>query len=299
MPAPDHGSRRLVNPRGTGQILAWATMVLASAVSAPPAMSAPPEAAAADPVDLRPIFQQGGLPARAQGGRNTCSVFTVVGAIEYALAERQPQGRRLSIEFLNWASNRTIHQSQDGAYFSDLWKGFETYGICAEDEMPYQAEFDRTLRPSPTARERAGQARDAGLRLHWIKRWNPQTGLTEQEFAEIKQTLRRKWPVCGGFRWPKQERWNDGVLEMAPPEGVRDGHSILLVGYRDEAAQPGGGGFLIRNSGKGLRDAAMTYEYVRTYMNDAVWIDRAGPAVAAPSEGAASDDAAGPPAIGD
>ena len=48
---------------------------------------------------------------------------------------------------------------------------------------------------------------------------------------------------------------------------------MLLVGYRDDPARPGGGVFLAWNSGKGLRDAAMSYQYVRRYMNDAVWID--------------------------
>jgi hypothetical protein len=31
--------------------------------------------------------------------------------------------------------------------------------------------------------------------------------------------------------------------------------------------------FLIRNSGGGAHDGAMSFEYVRAYMNDALWID--------------------------
>jgi hypothetical protein len=213
------------------------------------------------------------LPPRAQGDRNTCSVFAVAGAIELALAEKQGRGTRLSVEFLNWASNRTVGKEQDGGFFSDLWRGFESYGICDEAEMPYASDFDPKLRPSAAALKRARQIRKLGLRLHWIKPWNPNRGLTEHQFAQVKRTLRRGRPVCGGFLWPKQERWNDGVLEMAPREGVRDGHSVLLVGFRDDPALPGGGVFLVRNSGKGLRNGAMTYEYVRSYMNDAVWID--------------------------
>ena len=48
---------------------------------------------------------------------------------------------------------------------------------------------------------------------------------------------------------------------------------MLLVGYRDDPAQPGGGVFLFRNSNNNGRDGWMTYEYARAYMNDAVWID--------------------------
>jgi C1A family cysteine protease len=257
---------------GVGLVVGWAVVMAQGAVSAPPdAAKAEPAAEAAE-VDLRPVFEKWGLPPRGQGGRGTCSVFTVGAALEYALAEKQQQGTRLSIEFLNWASNEATHQQQDGSYFVDLLKGFQAYGVCPEADMPYRAAFNRELRPSETALERAQQAREAGLRAHWIKDWDPRTGLTEEQFAGVKEALRRKWPVCGGFLWPKEAHWKDGVLEMAPRDGVRDGHSVLLVGFRDDPAQPGGGVFLIRNSSHGPRDGAMSYEYIRTYMNDAVWI---------------------------
>ena len=224
-------------------------------------------------VDLRPIFANWPLPLRSQGPRNTCSVLTVAGALEYALASQQRHPTQLSVEFLNWASNDVTRSGQDGSFFSDLWTGFEKYGTCAETDMPYQARFDPKLRPNEFALQHAAELRRAGLHCHWIKLWDVKTGLSDSEFAEIKKVLRQQWPVCGGFRWPRQERWTDGVLQMAPPEGVYDGHSVLLVGFRDDPKLPGGGAFLIRNSGKGMPDSAMSYEYVRAYMNDALWID--------------------------
>ncbi len=229
--------------------------------------------------DLRPMFHQWKLDPRAQGGRGTCSVFVVTQAIEYAMADRKGTGTRLSPEFLNWASNQAIKQAEDGGFFSDLWSGYANYGICREEEYPYRPAFDHKLRPSSDTIEHARQLRDVGLRLHWIKPWDVTTGLTEKELSQIKQTLRGQWPVCAGLRWPKHEQWDKGVLKMAPPEGVFDGHSVLLVGFRDDPTQPGGGVFLLRNSGRGARDGAMTYEYARAYMNDAAWIDHeaAGP----------------------
>jgi C1A family cysteine protease len=62
---------------------------------------------------------------------------------------------------------------------------------------------------------------------------------------------------------------------MAPAQEVFDGHSVLLVGFKDDPAQPGGGVFLVRNSGGGVHDGAMLYGYVRDYMNDAAWIEPA------------------------
>lgn len=246
--------------------LAAATAVMAghsTNVAAPPPAS----------VDLRPAFTNWGLPLRLQGNRGTCSVFTLVGALEYALAIQQKRGTPLSVEFLNWASNDATRNTADGGFFSDLWSGFVAHGICAEAALPYRRKYDAGLRPDPATVEKARGLAKSGLRLHWIKPWDVKTGLTDSQFLQIKGTIAKQWPVCGGFRWPKEERWRDGVLEMRPPAGVFDGHSVLLVGYRDDLQQPGGGVFLIRNSGKGGHDAAMSYEYVRAYMNDAAWVE--------------------------
>ncbi|MEN6429179.1 MAG: DUF2961 domain-containing protein [Phycisphaerales bacterium] len=242
----------------------------------------------ADSIDLRPAFEQWQLERRVQGKRNTCSVFTVTGAIEYAVASRTDRPTRLSVEFLNWASNQAAHDTDDGSFFSDLWKGFVVYGACPEQDMPYQDKFDAARMPSETATDHAKQLHDMGLRLHWIKPWDPNTGLDETHVVAIKRVLNQQWPVCGGFRWPKKVEWTNDVLGMAPPEGVFDGHSVLLVGYCDDPQQPGGGMFLFRNSNNNGRDGWMTYEYVRAYMNDAVWIDCEG------DHPAASVDVLGP-----
>jgi hypothetical protein len=59
---------------------------------------------------------------------------------------------------------------------------------------------------------------------------------------------------------------------MCTADAVRDGHSVLLVGYRDETNQSGGT-FIFRNTSHEGRDGFMPYEYARLYMNDAVWVD--------------------------
>ncbi len=232
----------------------------------------PPQGDAPADVDLRPAFAKWGLSPRIQGGRGTCSVFTITGAIEYALAHKRDGGTRLSVEYLNWASNKAINEMRDGGFFSDLWRGFAAYGICPEPNMPYRDKFDSALIPDIDTILSARTLLDEGLRLHWIKRWNVNTGLTAQQLAEIKHMLDSGWPVCGGFRWPRNVQWKDDLLVTPPPDGVIDGHSVLIVGYRDDPGQPGGGTFMFRNSQSG-RDAWMTYAYACAYMNDAVWID--------------------------
>jgi len=224
-------------------------------------------------VDLRSKLEQWGLKPRNQGSRPTCSVFTFAGALEYAVATAQSRGERLSVEFLNWAANQTGRSVRDGGFFSEMWDGFTAHGICAESEMPYRSAFSATNSPTAAIQAEAKQKLSLRLQLHWIKRWNVKTGLNTNEFAEIKRTLDRGWPVCGGLRWPIQEKWNDDNLQMCGPDEVFDGHSVLIVGYRDELNQPGGGVFIFRNTSRGGRDGYMPYRYAQAYINDAIWIE--------------------------
>jgi hypothetical protein len=238
--------------------------------------------------DLRPDLQRWGLSARQQGGRPTCSVFAVTGALEVAAARRQGHGTRLSTEFLNWAANQVRPEVADGGFFSDLWSGFAAWGICAEAEMPYRLAFAPTPPPSVAASADAKVRLAFGLRLNWIKEWDVTTGLTKAHLAAIKRTLSQGWPVCGGLRWPSQPQWQDGVLQMCPANAVYDGHSVLLIGYRDDATQAGGGVFIFRNSSGAGADGMMPYAYAQAYMNDAMWVDyparsTSRPLAAAPS----------------
>jgi hypothetical protein len=233
-------------------------------------------------IDLRPALEKCAGPTRGQGARGTCSVFTMTGALEFALGHKGRDPQKLSVEFLNWASNQCVRQNADGGFFHDLLRGYSTYGICEEEKMPYARKFDPALTPDPAVIETAKKQAEQGLSPHWIKKWNVRTGLEPAQFTAIKETLAAGWPVCGGFRWPKQERWENDILQMCPPEAVFDGHSILLAGYKDDPSLPGGGIFYFRNTNRPRMACAMSYEYARAYMNDAVWIE--GPSGAAPAE---------------
>jgi hypothetical protein len=226
-----------------------------------------------DSVDLNSRFDQWSLPTRSQGNRGTCSVFAVVGALEYAIASQKGKGQLLSIEFLNWAGQKAANRTVDGGFFSELWAGYMKYGICAETDMPYLPEFNPDLQPPATCLENAKRMQSIPLQLHWIKEWDVSTGLTDKELGDVKLTLSQQFPVCGGFRWPKREEWENGLLQMCPPSDVFDGHSVILAGYKDDPNQPGGGLFIIRNSGGKSREGFMSYEYAQAYMNDAAWIE--------------------------
>ena len=221
------------------------------------------------------FFEKAGIERRRQGGRPTCSVFAVSGALEFAFSQHQLH-EQVSPEFLNWAANQVTGSHQDGGFFSDLWAGFQAHGICTEQQMPYRDHFDPSYNPEPQTLALAKARLNLGMQLHWIKPWDVKTGLTETHQAQIKQTLQHGFPVCAGMRWPKSETWAENILGMCEPEAVQDGHSVLLVGYRDDPAQPGGGLFLFRNSGRQGRDGFMPYAYARAYINDALWIEAQG-----------------------
>ena len=225
-------------------------------------------------VDLRTIFERWGLGVRRQGERGTCSVFTLADAGAFALAARKGgDGTPLSVEFLNWAANQVRGRAGDGGCFDELWRGYEARGICTERAMPYEATFDGQRCPSAAVQEEAETLRAAGLQLHWIKPWDPTCGVSDAQLAEIQRTLDGQVPVCGGFLWPiETPKCPGGILEMPPREGMRDGHSVLLAGYSDDPAQPGGGLLVYRDTSKGYPGAAMTYAYALAYMNDAAWV---------------------------
>src|SRR5262249_49228872 len=149
-----------------------------AALPNPPLVNSPGPSAA-EAVDLRPTFERLGLVPRQQGARPTCSVFTIAGALEFAVAKRQGHTPRLSVEFLNWAADKVRGDTADGGFFSDLWNGFASYGICSDSDMPYDLTRDPKRIPGAAALADAKIQLSLELRMHWIKEWNVNTGLTE------------------------------------------------------------------------------------------------------------------------
>lgn len=236
-------------------------------------------------VDLRPEFEKLHLSPRSQGARPTCSVFAVTQALEFAIAKPQTATARLSPEFLIWAANQVRPEKRDGGFFFELWDGFAKHGIATESAMPYQNTFLPDAAPDKNAAPEAAKTLALGLQPHWIKKWNVHTGLTDAEFQTLLTTLTSGSPVCGGFRWPKTNAWQNGIVRICRPDEVFDGHSLLLTGFLTAPTHPGGGLLLIRDSGT-AQDRQMPFAYAKQFMNDAVWFGK-GDHVTSPSPSAA------------
>lgn len=231
----------------------------------------------AQDVNLKPLFDQYGLTVREQGGRGTCSVFAIVGLMEFEYAHRYGQKVNLSVEFLNWASNRVTGETEDGSFFSDALTGLLKYGICEDSLFPYYSRnYTKKVAPSEAALIDAKERRRA--QIVWIKEWDPNIGMSWDQIGQVKAEIRAQHPVAIGFQWPKNEeqyrRQVDGLMSVPPREGVFDGHSIIMAGYQDDPKAPGGGWFLFRNShGAGYGEGGygkMPYEYLSRYANDGV-----------------------------
>lgn len=230
--------------------------------------------------DLRPLFEKYNIGIYNQGERGTCSVFALTGLLEFEYAHTL--GRTvvpLSVEYLNWASNKIDGETEDGTYFSDALKALKEYGICENALFPYYLQnYTSKVEPSEAAIKDAKKRQ--GFTAIWIKDWNPNTGMSDIQISQVKTQIMNIHPVSIGFRWPKKEekyrKMVNSVMIVPPEEGVYDGHSILLVGFKDDKDIPGGGYFIFKNSfGKEYAEngyGKIPYEYLRKYANDGVVI---------------------------
>ncbi len=229
--------------------------------------------------DLRPLFEKYGIGIYDQGKRGTCSVFALIGLLEFEYANSTGVFTPLSVEFLNWASNQLTGETEDGSFFSDAITALYQYGICTNELFPYYIQnYTVKVAPSSEALENARQRK--GFSVIWIKEWDPETGMTDEQIKQVKEQILNEHPVAIGFQWPiKNDRYRktvDGVMYFPPREGVFDGHSVIIIGFRDDPDLPGGGYFIFKNShGEEYGEEGygkMPYEYLRKYANDGVAI---------------------------
>jgi len=165
---------------------------------------------------------------------------------------------------------------EDGSFFHTAIDGMSRYGICADDYMPYATRFSNKVEPSEAAKKDA-ESRKTGKQV-WIKDWDPNNGVTAEQLKLIQEQLDNNHPVAIGFRWPKKEVENKylegGELAMVTEAEVFDGHSVLIVGYQTDAATPGGGYLIFKNShGESFGDKGygrIPYAYAMLYANDAM-----------------------------
>jgi len=190
-------------------------------------------------INLIPEFQNLGLSPRAQGKRDTCSLFAITAIAEFEHDKNTPASpMHFSEEFLIWAVNRTRRVPRDQAKFDEAVRGLNAFGITSEEMMPYASTHDPGRKPSHAAIKDA-RSLSGRWKAIWIKRWNPKTPLSDPQIIAITKALASGHPVACGLRWPKSQKANE-LLGVPSSSKVYDGHSIVFVGYEDNPGQKGG-----------------------------------------------------------
>jgi len=254
-----------------------------------------PSAPIVPTVDLRPEIERLGLAVRDQGNRATCSVFATTFLIEYQTARTKGlRDLNLSEEYLNWAKNRANKTDFDGGKFTDIIRGYRQFGMVLMRDMPNQAAFHPKHPDTPANSVIASGKKFERFPFTFIKEWDNQKGMSEQELEATKAALKAGHPVATGIWWI--EKFETVTVDHVPllkefprkdnqnsdpsKNPMFDGHSIDLVGYHEGKEFPGGGYFIFRNSfGRGFGHDGygfVSFEYIRNYSNDAISIERKG-----------------------
>lgn len=174
---------------------------------------------------LRGEFEKADLPPKAQGGRGTCGIFAVTGALEYEWAKRdlKKHGTRLSENYLLWGTQKKEVRKRDASVLEDVIHAAKFYGMCREELFPYDPAGGAPAEPPSKAGWEAKQR--AGFSEYWIKRQRSKRGISATELADMLKALRRNHPVVAHLG-----AWGGGDGKSWRAETTS--HAVLITGYR-------------------------------------------------------------------
>ncbi|WP_309400165.1 C1 family peptidase [Cerasicoccus maritimus] len=186
-------------------------------------------------VDLRPELRELGLFSKSQGRRPSCSIFAIVGALEFQ-ASKEGKPVQFSEDYAIWATRQYLADQQSGrsadygegdAGFAliDVINALAQYGLVPYDEMPntFGSGMERIEPPEPALLKQA--KRSMQLNALRMDSGNPNTSINH-----IVHALNRGLPVIIGVAWP-----HENTLRSAPMISGQNPvsmHAVTLVGYR-------------------------------------------------------------------
>ena len=178
-------------------------------------------------------------PIKNQGHEGSCTGFSLSSARE-AIAKQQSNYVPFSPAFIYYEERVIEHDinADAGAHIRDGLKVLRHQGVCPEGDFPYVAGHFTEAPP-------AGAVHNA--QAFTITAYNRLPGLTGIKYAIVSMQ-----PVVLGIAVYQSFESNvgaDGKVPMpAPAEELLGGHAILVVGYHDDPAAPGGGWLHLNNS---------------------------------------------------
>ncbi len=178
-------------------------------------------------------------PIKDQGQEGSCTGFSLSSARE-AIAKERGNYVPFSPAFIYYEERVIEHDTNmdNGANIRDGLKVLRHQGVCPESDFPYVVGGFAQAPP-------ASALHDA--RTFTIAAYSRLPGLTGLKYAIVN-----KQPVVLGIAVYQSFESNvgvDGKVPMpAPAEQLLGGHAILVTGYHDDAAAPGGGWLHLNNS---------------------------------------------------
>lgn len=206
-------------------------------------------------VDLRPEFDRLGLSAKDQGESPSCSVFAVISALEYHLAQSGRLSGRLSEDFVQWATMRSLGKTKDRleffgneARFSDgfalieVTQALRCYGAPQKVAMPTVFDPGADTPPEAAQREALSRCMVGAVSISGRSR--------REQLEQVVLALNEGLPVVVGMRWPKMTREFQitGNVPEDTAGGTSGGHAVVLVGYACPDGDMENAVFRFRNS---------------------------------------------------
>jgi hypothetical protein len=179
-----------------------------------------------------------------QGKRDTCLAFAVVALYQHATGDLSD----LSEQFVYWASKERDGMPNIRGTRPDVaLEVLRDMGVCTEAIWPYESR-------NIAGNEGQGPPPDGAAEQARLRRILAFSCLANRNYRQIKAALADGTLVLVGL--PTYEHWNNSwqarvlgrVRQPLPGEAERGGHAMVVVGYRDDPAVPGGGYFIVRNS---------------------------------------------------
>jgi hypothetical protein len=192
------------------------------------------------------------LPVRDQGSRGTCVAFSTGAYLEFQLAQAAAaEGTtatpaRRSEQFVYWACKETDGiPHEEGTFVSVAREVLKRRGACRHTKWKYVSE--------PTTSEGQGPPPAGAEEEALTARWTGVRTMSAKSVDKLCAALKEQRPVVlsvltfPGWDFPNVQLSGEIAMPF-PGEQSDGGHAICLVGYFDDAALPGGGAFLFRNS---------------------------------------------------
>ncbi|HEX9930213.1 MAG TPA: C1 family peptidase [Pyrinomonadaceae bacterium] len=190
-------------------------------------------------------------PIRDQGDRGTCVAFSTVAVMEYAARRAGFNVNDLSEQYLYWAVKQIDQYPKDGTWLEFSFPVAKQQGTCLEDLWRYESDVipgDLTHGNPPNPEKCAADAlTHAFRRAIRIRNYRQPDAIKEQlrqdRLVAIAIPVFKSW-----YKNPASRLTGKIHLPLQSDRFALNGHAIVLVGYVDDANEPGGGYFIVRNS---------------------------------------------------